>query len=815
MSDGDPPQAHLGMNFEVSAGDPVDIFEKPYLFDRIDSDGAVTFRAPLVADGSRNADFMIVGADGHARKPTCDEVGILHQEGNLIFRQRPLATDARRRARAMELDVQQCRELDRRSPFRTAVLRRFDLSPWSKSDRSLNAFMKDAMDDPAIRALDGAKIVCAATLRTWIRERGTPDCRKTRDGISMTGRKPKLSKIAHPLEILMYWAVRSTNVRGDIIANHDRYSADITRINRGQPLDRNLLIDPEDDEARCERPAAYPIPKTPYVPVSYISFYRLNRKLKSARALRSKVGAKAEYQKYGGAGISDIPRHLGALCWIDETTVPKVFFVDDETGIPIGQVTISMMLENMSKTAAGWTLNPGGPSASSIMKTVLHANARKNVPKELLKIDANLPWLRLKPSWIGFDNSSAAHARSVEDFLGEAYIGTRFVGKEMPRDKAPMERVLGIFLRLIFKEMADASYDIARMRLFFPEFDPERQVICSMKTGRRLLDLAAMIYNVSKPKRGMKLPPALVWKQQLGHRKLDVIRDEDEFRRSIGKIDHIQMNNAGIEKFGRYYKPGAMNHKRILQDFERGLRLAKGDTAPKPRANIDDRKRLTFDVKIKWDEDDIGIIRVWNPHAQPSPKWEDFFCGDPEAYGMPEWLHDRCVTFAKAQSLEYITPEQQSYVRALLFEEIANVDSAAAELERRTLARAVDDPNVARVFSQYVEIRDEDIDADVEAPEPEEHSPVTHRSAVGHRKDAADRTPRAKSPSASKPVTMKRPATPPKVRASSPAPRRTGHTTSTNAAPRDSRAHTKSAERPDQRAPARARSRRMKYGDEF
>lgn len=406
MPRGDAPQPHLGMNFDVSSGDPVDIFEKPYLFDRIDSDGAVTFRAPLVSDGSRNPDFMIVGADGHARKPTTDEVGILHQEGNLIFRQRPLATDARRRARAMELDVQQCRELDRRSPFRTAVLRRFDLSPWSKSDRSLNAFIKEAMEDPTINALDGAKIVCAATLRTWIRERGTPDCRRTRDGISMTGRKPKPSKIAHPLEILMYWAVRSTNVRGDIIANYDRYSGDITRINRGQPLHRNLLIGPEDDDARCERPAVYQIPKTPYVAISYISFYRLNRKLRSARALRSKVGAKAEYQKYGGAGISDLPRHLGALCWIDEATVPKVLFVDDETGIPIGQATFSMMIADRSKVALGVNLSPGGPSASTIMKTVLHANVRKNVPKELLKIDANLPGSG--SSRAGSDSTTAA-----------------------------------------------------------------------------------------------------------------------------------------------------------------------------------------------------------------------------------------------------------------------------------------------------------------------------------------------------------------------------------------------------------------------
>ena len=56
---------------------------------------------------------------------------------------------------------------------------------------------------------------------------------------------------------------------------------------------------------------------------------------------------------------------------MDDTVVPKVFFVDDNTGIPIGQATLTLMLEDKSKVVPGWDLSPGAPSSSTVLQTVL------------------------------------------------------------------------------------------------------------------------------------------------------------------------------------------------------------------------------------------------------------------------------------------------------------------------------------------------------------------------------------------------------------------------------------------------------------
>ena len=72
------PQAEW--NILIDPGDEVVLFGDHYFFDRVDPDGAVTFRAPL---NSNRGDFMIQGEDGHPRKPTTHEIGTIWRDNNL------------------------------------------------------------------------------------------------------------------------------------------------------------------------------------------------------------------------------------------------------------------------------------------------------------------------------------------------------------------------------------------------------------------------------------------------------------------------------------------------------------------------------------------------------------------------------------------------------------------------------------------------------------------------------------------------------------------------------------------------------------
>jgi len=816
------PQADW--NVLIDPGDEVTLFGTAYFFERVDPDGAVTFRAPL---NSNRSDFMVEGEDGRPRKPFVHEIGTIWREGYLEFAEKRLETAARRFAREEKLDADQARAKDENCSFRVAVLRRYDLYPCSKSDRSLRTFIKDALCDPDIADLEGARRVCPSTFRSWLKKRGTPGCRKERDGISMAGRVPRKMQIGHPLEIVMYWAVRSKWVRGDIQKDYDRYSADITKINRGEDLNRFLLIDPDGEALPCARPAVYPKPQKRYHAISYRRFSRLCRALSSKSAYAVKTTRQGAYQRFGGGGVSDLPKQLGAFAWMDDTPVPKAFFVDDETGIPVGQATLTCMLEHKSRVVVGWDLSAGGPSSATMLKTVLHANLPKQVPQDLLDIDQNLIWLRVKPGTIGLDNATGNHSRSAEDALADAYIGTRYFGSGMARDKSHMERIIGTLLDLVFKNMEGANYDIERMRRYkFNDgefFDPKKHIVISIRTARRLLDRAVMTYNLTRHKGLDGRQPALVWKQELRGRKLDKIYDTAALAEACMDVEFdMQMTNAGVAKFNRRYTPGAENMQRILQQFDSGTRVAKGDVGHKAKAMRDDRKRYSFRVKGKYNREDIGALRIWNPFSSP-PQWEIFTCTDPAANGTPLWLHKRCLELAEAEALEYATPEQQAYVRARLFEEIAKVDAKSAERERLVLVKAADHPQTRQVFSQYVEVVDEDI-ADVGVPQSEEYPPVAHHLALGERKDATIPTPRAKlaeapnypkmRPAAARPAVLRPARSEAKTNKTKTLVRRSRDTDRCNDTPRNAGVHNQPPKLQGRSAPKGRRSA-MKWGEEF
>lgn len=724
-------------NIPIEEGDELKIFGAHYHFERVDTDKALTFRPPI---GASYGNFEI-HTDTGSRKPLMSEFATIWREGNVEFIERPLGTEVRRNARALGLQNRQIKTTSPEAFFLMAMVRRYDANPCNKSDRALTAFCKMALADPNIAKLPHARLVPPTTFRRWLRERGTPGCRKTIDGISMRGRSSPMQSIHHPIEPVKYWAIRATHVRGDVTKNYDRYHADLVKINRGERLNRFFL---SEDGTVSDKEAVYAKPSVPYKPISYKRFYKLCRRLRSS-GYAAKTTRQGGYQRYGGGGISDMPTHIGEFAWMDEFTVPKVFFVDD-TGIPIGQCTTTVLREPITGVVAAAHLSIGAASASTVLTTVLKANLPKQVPQHLLDIDPSLPWLRGKFATIGMDNSMPNHSHTVEQVLADHYIGVRYSGSGMARDKAFQERCNGVFIDLIYNQIADTNYDIARMRNYkFNQhefFDPSKHVICSIQTGRRLLDLAVMTLNVTGSKKNDGRPPALIWKQKLKGRALDKIYDEEGFRNSIGNVEFgIQMTNAGIDKFSRHYTPGAVEMRRIIKQFDDGVRRAKGDIGYDCEPNTDDRKRPKHKVKCMYDPDDIGRIKVWNPYAD-MPAWEIFYCTDSTADGMPEWLHKRCLEFAKREALEYITPDQRAYVRAKLFEDIANVDANAAERERRVLAKAVNHPQVRKVFSQIVEIVDE-LPPEVTPMPPEQQPTVDHENAIGKRLDAHVATPRA------------------------------------------------------------------------
>lgn len=699
-------------------GDIVEIDGVEHVFERIDPDGRITFTSLR-----QRVEYMVTSrTTGFPIKPDADDVAALMLRGAFIKRAADLEEGARKLARKQELDAEAARATDPNSAFRVAFLRDYDANPCGLSDRALRVRNKALLENEDVSRLPGARLYAGSTLREWIHTRGHRGDRRARDGISMTGRMPRKRAIKHPKEILEHWvaaanAKRTTSSPGakaSALKAHQNYKGEINRINDGQPTGRVG--------------AEYPQPKTPYKAISYSTFWRICRAAESSATLEAKHGKKAVYSRYGGGGKTERPTRLGALTMMDDTPIPVIFLVDKENAIPLGSATFHLMVECLSKVFLGWDLSWEEPSAATVLRTYAHANSPKAIPADLEALHPELKWLFLKPAVLLVDNLAGHHARAVEDSLLDVGTDLAFTGKEMPRDKAEMERAIGTILDLAFKDLPAATYDIPRAREF--GFDPSTMTMIDIKQAREHLQRAICTYHLA-PHAGLKgRQPALVFKQHAAKVGISLIDDFDEFKRSIGNVEYdVKLTPSGVVVNGLRYS-----------DYQITRMLADDLVALQPVSEAKKTKKISIYVKVKYSPDDLGEVHVWNVRTK---RYVTLRAADYEyANGMPLWAHKRVLDFARQEALEYSSEAELIEIRKRLFESLRALSPEASEQEKRTLAKLKDNPLFQRVMGDIVEIVDEH-DCPMEPSEEVPPHVIPNELAASHRRDGNTATPRA------------------------------------------------------------------------
>lgn len=485
---------------------------------------------------------------------------------------------------------------------------------------------------------------------------------------------------------------------------------ELNRINSGLPTGR--------------QGAVYPQPQRPYKAKSYSTFWRYCNAARSSARLAAQHGEQAVYARFGGGGKSDSPKRVGALGMMDDTPVPTLFLIDEVNRIPLGQATLHLLRESVSKVVLGWDLSWDEPSAATAIRTYIHANTPKAIPADLDALHPELKWIMCKLSRLLIDNLSGHHARHTEDTLMDAGTDVDFTGSGRPRDKAPMERLIGIFLDMLFKELAGATYDIPRAREF--GFDSKTMIMVPLAKARELLLRAVCTYHLTPHSGLMKKQPALVFFQHAARKKIVIVDDMDELRRAAGDVDYDEkLYPSGVWRHGLRY-----SDSRLTRDLVDDLVALQ----PPSKSRT---KTISLTVKVKSSPDDLGEIQVWNERTK---RYVTLPCVDQEyARGMPLWAHLRVLEFAKKEALAYSSTEELIEVRKCLFEAVRNISPEAAEHDRRTLAKLQDNPLFRRVVGDFVEVVDEEL------VYPADELPsyfVETRLAAEHRKDATVPTPR-------------------------------------------------------------------------
>lgn len=693
---------------QLDPGEIVEIEGVEHVFDRIDPDGRITFNSLR-----QRVEYTVTDpSTGFPVKPTADHIAQLMIHGQFIKRAPDLEEGARRVARKMELDAAAARTIDKDADFRVKFLRAYDADPCGLSDRALRAFARQLLSYPEVAELPGARIYAGSTFREWIHGRGHRNDRRVRDGVSMTGRMPRKRRVHHPKEILEHWVA----VAG---------KGEINRISAGLPTGRVG--------------ANYPQPERPYKAVSYSTFWRICNAARSSATLKAQHGSKAVYSRYGGGGRSERPKRVGALAMMDDTPIPGIFLIDEENRIPLGQATGTFMMDCVSKVFWGWDLSWDAPSSATALRTYAHANTPKAIPEDLDKLHPELKWICCKPTALLVDNLTGHHSRHVEDSLLDVGTDADFAGSEMPRDKAEMERAIGTILDLAFKDLPAATYDIPRAREF--GFDPDTMIMVALKEARKHLLRAICTFHLTPHSALKGRQPALVLKSHAAKHGLSIIHDMDEFRRSIGIVEYdVKLTPAGVVVNGLRYSDYQIT-RALVDDLVALQAPSKSKT-----------KKISITVKVKYSPDDLGYAHIWNERTK---RYVTLACVDFDyADGMPLWAHQRVLAFARQEALNYSSNDELIEIRKRLFESLRQINPAAAEQDRRTLAKLMDNPLFQRVIGDIVEVVDES--SNVAEPSSELPDYVIIDDLAGpHRADATVPTPRGRAGRRSSPKASK------------------------------------------------------------
>ena len=824
------------LSYRTEAGDQSAILDLDYIFDRVDPDGSVFYRAPA---GAKYGDFMVRGENGHFRRPTVDEMNDLFRKEAIKFKCNNKRSEQRRMAREMKLLADQVYEMDGKSAYREAITNFYDehIYEYTHSKNSLDMMVARALKIPKIKALQPSDDWTPAgrTVLDWINDRGTVCRRKARDFMSMRGLMPHKIQLPHPEEIFLKHLLDSLTTSGkpNMVSFYNKYVNDIEDINKDLPLNRNLLEKDADGRwFQTEKAAAYNQPGSPYKVVSYDTFRRHQISNKTPNLFAVAVNQKGKRARYGGGGFGE--RHpFGMVCEIDDTPVNGWFLVDEETGIGMGTAVATLMIEPTTGAYIGWDLSGEHASSNSFLRTVRHGNFGKEVPADLREICPTLGDIRMRPTWLHTDNAAFAHSHDVESALADAYISPKYMGAEHPTDKSQIERELGTAKTSFFQKLPGCTYDIELMRQW--GYEPETQQLCGIRKARELFDRYCHSRNLQKRKRLGKRAPAQMFLTQAMKDPPNVIENIDEFDIAMGKsMQDVSVYATGIDlRFG-HYTSNEMGE--IAAAFERMLAVPAGDITPKQdRRNSNPKKKLKRSGRIKYNPDDLGVVHLWVPE-KGRERWEPLKCSNPDRHGMPEFLYEEGAALARKEGLEFITDQQQYSVMGKLYKLMENTSEASSLQRRKKLGRALGHDQTQASLKRFIgydketrenihefedgereEVKDEVADRqtttendagehlplapsdDDEHPFAEPMRTATSAMAPKHRKDGHVETPRP-SNTKTKPRTYGE-----RQRAAS--KRRTVHDRTTLAKQRTSKPRKTSA------TPGRRKFNRLKIGD--
>lgn len=330
------------------------------------------------------------------------------------------------------------------------------------------------------------------------------------------------------------------------------------------------------------------IPGDQLKPPSLRSLYRLVAKASAYEMYALKRGKGAADRKFrivkSGVQTSRILERVES----DHTPL-DLFLIDDQTSLPLGRPTLTVLIDHFSRMLLGYYLSFGPPSANAVMKALRHA-----IDHKVLTQDA-LPKMKIVGTWPCYGMPEALVVDNGLEFLGSTLesvcmdlrIRIEFCPARQPRFKGVVERYLKTVNHYFAHQLPGASFARFHQR---GDHDPTKQAVLTLAEFKQLFEKWVVDVYSQTVHRGLGTTPLKRWQEGMLNNEPELPPDRQMLMSRIGEVTERQLRPNGIELHGNRYNCDELAH--VIRAYGVGVK-----------------------VRVVYDSEDLGEIQVWAPDA--------------------------------------------------------------------------------------------------------------------------------------------------------------------------------------------------------
>jgi len=268
---------------------------------------------------------------------------------------------------------------------------------------------------------------------------------------------------------------------------------------------------------------------------------------------------------------------------IDHTPV-DLFVIDENTQLPLGRPTLTLLIDRKSRMILGIYVSFGGPSTEAVFQCLRHAILPKDYLKQRYsRVEGNWPCHGL-PETLVCDNGLEFHSQALEQACFELGIILQFCPKKKPYFKGRVERAFRSIAHGFFHTQQGTSLANWMDR---HGYDPLKTAVATLDEFMHALHIWVVDVYSASYHRELKRPPLGVWHEGVLNNP-PRLPDPQTLDIALTEFENRVLWHYGIELFNLRYNSRELSP----------IRAQLGEKVP---------------VQVRYSRADIGHIYVIHP----------------------------------------------------------------------------------------------------------------------------------------------------------------------------------------------------------